>query len=64
MWIREEFLSSSSNFGKVVVHGHSPSQVPVKRPNRIGVDTGAYATGRLSCVVLEGAGCRFLQTGA
>src|SRR5258706_895552 len=64
MWIREEFLTSSSNFGKVVVHGHSPSQLPVKRPNRIGVDTGAYATGRLSCVVLEGAGCRFLQTGA
>jgi len=63
MWIREEFLTSSSDFGKVVVHGHSPSSMPVKRPNRIGVDTGAYATGRLSCVVLEGAECRFLQTG-
>jgi serine/threonine protein phosphatase 1 len=63
MWIREEFLTSSSDFGKVVVHGHSPSPMPVKRANRIGVDTGAYATGRLSCVVLEGASCRFLQTG-
>jgi serine/threonine protein phosphatase 1 len=63
MWIREEFLTSSSDFGKVVVHGHSPSPMPVKRANRIGVDTGAYATGRLSCVVLEGTSCRFLQTG-
>jgi serine/threonine protein phosphatase 1 len=63
MWIREEFLTSSTDFGKVVVHGHSPSPLPVKRFNRIGVDTGAYATGRLSCVVLEGTQCRFLQTG-
>jgi len=64
MWIREEFLTSSTDFGKVVVHGHSPSPMPVKRSNRIGVDTGAYATGRLSCVVLEGTECRFLQTSA
>ena len=64
MWIREEFLTSSSDFGKVVVHGHSPSPIPIKRANRIGVDTGAYATGRLSCAVLEGSECRFLQTGA
>ena len=63
MWIREEFLYSNSDFGKVVVHGHTPSPEPQKRHNRIGIDTGAYATGRLTCVVLEGQECRFLSTG-
>jgi serine/threonine protein phosphatase 1 len=62
MWIREEFLESSINFGKVVIHGHSPTTTPSVRSNRIGVDTGAYVTGRLSCAVLEGSTCRFLQT--
>lgn len=62
LWIRDEFLVSRVSFGKVVVHGHTPGALPVRRPNRIGVDTGAYATGRLTAVVLEGTGCRFLQT--
>ncbi len=62
MWIREEFLSSNIDFGKVVVHGHSPTSTPEMRFNRIGLDTGAYATGRLSCAVLENGTCRFLQT--
>ena len=60
--IRDEFLMSSKNFGRVVVHGHSPTPSPVRRRNRIGVDTGAYATGRLTAAVLEGADCRFLHT--
>jgi serine/threonine protein phosphatase 1 len=34
------------------------------RPNRIGIDTGAFATGRLTCLVLEGDNRRFLHTGA
>jgi serine/threonine protein phosphatase 1 len=63
LWIREEFLNSSEDFGKVVVHGHTPTDSPVKRTNRIGVDTGAYLTGRLTAVVLEGQSQRFLQTG-
>ncbi len=62
LWIRDEFLLSRLSFGKIVVHGHSPTPHPVRRPNRIGIDTGAYATGRLTAVVLEGAGCRFLST--
>jgi len=62
MWIREDFLGSNTNFGKVVVHGHTPSTTPSIRANRIGVDTGAYVTGSLSCAVLEGPTCRFLQT--
>jgi serine/threonine protein phosphatase 1 len=52
--IREPFLSSTADFGYTVVHGHSPVDAVDFRPNRINVDTGAYATGRLSCVVIEG----------
>ena len=62
MWIREDFLSSNADFGKVVVHGHSVSTLPVFRSNRIGIDTGAYATGKLTAAILEGTECRFLQT--
>jgi len=53
MWIREPFLSSKAPFGPVVVHGHTPRQEPVVRPNRIGIDTGAVMGGVLTCLVLE-----------
>ena len=62
VWIREPFLSSDANFGRVVVHGHTPTEWPEIRPNRINIDTGAVFTGRLTCLVLEGASRRFLQT--
>ena len=62
MWIREEFLSSSSKFEKVVVHGHSGQKGPDVRPNRIGIDTLAYKTGTLTALVLEGTKRRFLKT--
>lgn len=62
MWIRDEFLSSSDNFGKVIVHGHSPKTEPEIKFNRIGIDTGAYLTNTLSCLVLEGRQYRFLQS--
>jgi serine/threonine protein phosphatase 1 len=42
--IREPFLSSGTEHGKVVVHGHAPSVAPEVRANRIGIDTAAYAT--------------------
>jgi serine/threonine protein phosphatase 1 len=61
MWIRDEFLYSDRNLGKVVVHGHTPTERPVRRSNRIGVDTGGYATGCLTAVVLEGEDCRFIS---
>jgi serine/threonine protein phosphatase 1 len=51
--IREPFLSSEAEHGKLVVHGHTPAFAPEIRPNRIGIDTAAYATGRLTCLVLE-----------
>jgi serine/threonine protein phosphatase 1 len=62
LWIREEFLFSAEDFGMVVVHGHTPSPSPVRRHNRIGIDTGAYATQKLTAAVLEGNGCRFLSS--
>jgi serine/threonine protein phosphatase 1 len=61
LWIREEFLHDRTDFGKVVVHGHTPSLSPEIRPNRINVDTGAFITGRLTCAVLEADRPRFLS---
>jgi serine/threonine protein phosphatase 1 len=60
LWIREDFLLHEEDFGKVVVHGHTPAREPEIRPNRINIDTGAYATGRLTCLVLEGEQMSFL----
>lgn len=62
MWIRDEFLCSGMNFGVVVVHGHSQTHAPESFENRIGIDTGAYRSGVLTCLVLEGGGQRFLHT--
>jgi serine/threonine protein phosphatase 1 len=53
LWIREDFLLHEGDFGKIVVHGHSPIREPDFRHNRINIDTGAYATGRLTCLVIE-----------
>lgn len=61
LWIRGEFLDSKTDFGKIVVHGHTPTADPEHLPNRINVDTGAFMTGRLTCAVLEGAEVRFLS---
>jgi serine/threonine protein phosphatase 1 len=63
LWIREEFLTSTRDFGKIIIHGHSPNEWPEVRPNRINIDTGAFATGRLTCLVVEnGRAPRFLFT--
>ena len=62
LWIRDEFLNSKMDFGKIVVHGHTPRPEPEVLPNRINIDTGAFATGRLACVVLEEDRHRFLAT--
>lgn len=61
LWIRGEFLNSPVDFGKIVVHGHTPAPEPEVLPNRINIDTGAFASGRLTCVVLEDEGYRFLE---
>jgi serine/threonine protein phosphatase 1 len=61
LWIRDAFLFSTRNFGRIVVHGHTPQQAPEVLPNRINIDTGAFASGRLTCVVLDENGHRFLD---
>lgn len=55
LWIRNEFLDSDENFGKFIVHGHTPVQKPDIRPNRINIDTGAYATGNLTLLTIQGS---------
>ena len=62
-WIREEFLQSDEVFGKVVIHGHTISDEPEFCSNRIGIDTGAYRTGRLTVLRLEGDTQRVLNGG-
>ncbi|MGB7409602.1 metallophosphoesterase family protein [Sphingopyxis granuli] len=54
-WIREEFLSATTEFGAMVVHGHTISEKVEMRPNRIGIDTGAYCSGALTALGLEGS---------
>jgi serine/threonine protein phosphatase 1 len=62
LWIRTPFLESKTDFGKIIVHGHTPAEKPEALPNRINIDTGAFITGRLTCAVLEGDRVRFLST--
>ena len=59
-WIREPFLSHEEDFGCMVVHGHTITDEPDEMNNRIGVDTGAYASGRLTALVLEGKKRRYI----
>jgi serine/threonine protein phosphatase 1 len=60
LWIREDFLLHEDVYEKFIIHGHTPVMQPDVRPNRINIDTGAYATGRLTCLVIEGDKLRFL----
>lgn len=63
LWIRDEFIHSRADHGAVVVHGHHICAAPEERANRIGVDTGAYHSGVLTALVLEGERRRYLSTG-
>ncbi len=60
LWIRDEFLNSHRQFERIIVHGHSVTEFPEIKSNRIGLDTGAYASGRLTCAVFEGVRVDFL----
>ena len=62
LWIRKEFITSTEDFGAVVVHGHTPSRHPQDLRNRIGLDTYAVRTGKLTAVGLEGSRRWFLST--
>ena len=59
--IREPFLSSHADFGAFVVHGHSPSYEIDFQRNRLCIDTGAYASGKLSCAVFDGGPLKILS---
>lgn len=62
IWIRETFLLSEVDHGAIVVHGHTISDDVDFRPNRIGIDTGAWRSNCLSCIVLEDDEVRIIQT--
>ncbi len=62
MWIREEFINDPRFHGKVIVHGHTITETPDIMHNRIGIDTGAYYSGTLTCLVLENDEKRFITT--
>lgn len=62
LWIRQEFLSSSGDFGKIVIHGHTPAREVEVGPNRINIDTGAFATGRLTCLVIDESSLSVIDT--
>lgn len=67
LWIRDRFLEHDKSYHYkdrevVVVHGHTPTDRPELKPNRIGVDTGAYYSGRLTAAVLDAGPVRFLST--
>ncbi|CAN5399200.1 metallophosphoesterase family protein [soil metagenome] len=62
MWIRADFLNHTRRFEKIVVHGHTPEDRATIDHRRIGIDTGAYATGVLTAIRLEGPQVALLQT--
>lgn len=62
IWIGKEFLNAPGDLGGMVVHGHTQVERPEFKSNRINIDTGAYLTGRLTCLVLDGAKQSVMQT--
>lgn len=61
-WIRDPFLEDLTDHGFVVVHGHTITETVEERINRIGIDTGAYRTGVLTAMAIEGSQRWFLDT--
>lgn len=62
MYIRGDFLFYEKTFGKIIVHGHTIKPKPDVKKNRIGIDTGAFATGELTCLILDGSKRSILRT--
>lgn len=60
-WSRQRFLASKKRFSHLVVHGHTPAERPYIDSRRIGIDTGAYASGMLSAARFEGTEVTFLS---
>ena len=62
LWIRDEFLDDSRHFSHLIVHGHTPAEGVYRDNRRIGLDTGAFLSGKLSAVKLIGEDVTFLTT--
>jgi serine/threonine protein phosphatase 1 len=62
LWIREEFLGDKRSLGAVIVHGHTPEQRPHRDARRVGLDTGAYLSGRLTAARFEHDQIEFIAT--
>jgi serine/threonine protein phosphatase 1 len=63
LWIREEFLADRRPLGAVIVHGHTPAAAPHRDSRRIGLDTGAYLSGKLTAARFEHDTVEFISTG-
>ncbi|HVY88057.1 MAG TPA: metallophosphoesterase family protein [Hyphomonadaceae bacterium] len=64
LWIREEFLGDRRPLGAVIVHGHTPASKPYRDGRRVGLDTGAYLSGRLTAARFEHDSVEFITTGS
>lgn len=64
LWIRETFTETTKTFEKIIVHGHTVTEHAELLANRIGIDTGAYASSVLTCLVLESTTQALIQTNA
>jgi len=62
LWIRDEFLDDPRQFSHLIVHGHTPAEGIYRDNRRIGLDTGAFLSGKLSAVKLMGEEVTFLTT--
>jgi serine/threonine protein phosphatase 1 len=60
--IRAEFLDYEGDFGRIIVHGHTPVAKADLRPNRINIDTGAFATNLLTCIRIDEDGAHILTS--
>lgn len=61
LWIKDKFTICKKHYEKIIVHGHTISDEPELLANRIGIDTGAYASNKLTCLVLEGSQQKIIQ---
>lgn len=62
-WIRKKFLGGARPYRYMVIHGHTPIERPYRDARRIGIDTGAYLSGRLTAVKLHGEQAEFISVG-
>lgn len=62
MWIRKRFLGQDRKLSRFVIHGHSARRSPIIGRSRLGIDTGAYSTGRLTAARIGPAGISLLET--